>query len=105
MQRVVQEILDELVGTGAGLGVQVAAFVDGEQRAAAGPGATHPGLAPAVAKSVISHDFDTLTRPGWRRGNDDLYSFTTRCAVDATRSRHRRLYRCSSGAGERTEPT
>ena len=43
VQRVVQEILDELVGTGAGLGVQVAAFVDGEQRAAAAPGATPPG--------------------------------------------------------------
>jgi len=34
VQQVVQEILDELVGTGAELGVQVAAFVD--RRAAGG---------------------------------------------------------------------
>jgi hypothetical protein len=100
VQQVVQEILDELVGTGAELGVQVAAFVDG--RAAGGSWAgVDParGLALAVAKSVISHDFDTLAgrdgrvRPGRggqapaglparragpahrRCGNDDLCSF------------------------------
>jgi CubicO group peptidase (beta-lactamase class C family) len=57
VQQLVQEILDELVGTGAELGVQVAAFVDGKQVVDAAAGVADPATGRPVRPDTVFYNF------------------------------------------------